>query len=733
MRRRVLIVLAVGVAGISLGAAPARAVSGGDTLPAGSSGFVARLNVGGVHACSGALVSPQWVLTAASCFAVDGRISTGSPGQPTTATVGGTNTHVVWILPNESRDVVLAKLALRVPDVAPATASSTAPAVGDVLQAAGYGRTATEWVPDTPYAAPATVETVVAESFTWTGQDASACQGDLGGPVFRTGGAQPELIGLTVAAEQGGCLDGPATGHGATSVRVDGLQSWITANTPDLRTTFRAYDLSATGIGAFDLADAGDQVVPFDYDHSGKLDHLVPYRPGTGIIHIVKRNANNTYTSVFTSTTGIGGYNLASPADRIIAFDYDHSGKLDHLLLYRPGRRTTWILKHGSGSTFTALYTTSEAGIGEFDLADPRDQIVSFDYDHSGKQDHLVAYRPGDGIVHIIKHGTGNSFQSIVKSTTGIGGYNLRSTHDRIFAFDHDHSGRPDHLVLYRPGDRTAWVLKHGAGTAFMAVYTSGGNGIGGYDLADTGDQMLAYDYDYSGKLDHLVAYRPGTGIIRIIKHHADNTYTSVFTSTTGIGGYNLMRASDRIVAFDRDHAGGPSYLTLYRPGVRTAWVVGRDGPSVTAGPPPRTIVVQDSIMERFSYPNAAQILEQLNVRLISGDGHILLADCDTAPVNNVGVVHVWTTELIGPDAGGHICFRVTGPTGRLDLEVPGVYSIRGDGQQQGYGHQLTAVVDTPSGTPKTVVVNPSGYTPVGIGVDPDNEPTTLLQLRVPA
>jgi hypothetical protein len=137
--------------------------------------------------------------------------------------------------------------------------------------------------------------------------------------------------------------------------------------------------------------------------------------------------------------------------------------------------------------------------------------------------------------------------------------------------------------------------------------------------------------------------------------------------------------------------------------------------------------------VERYGYPGAAAILATLNVRLISGDGHIVLADCTTPPVSNVSVIQLWTTEQIGPNSEGEICFKVTGPTGRLDLEVPGVFSIRGDGQQQGYGHQLTAVVDTPTGSPTTVAVNPSGNTPVGVGADPNNEPTTLLQLRVPA
>jgi hypothetical protein len=42
---------------------------------------------------------------------------------------------------------------------------------------------------------------------------------------------------------------------------------------------------------------------------------------------------------------GIGGYDLKSPADRAFAFDYDSSGKLDHLALYRPATGTMWILK----------------------------------------------------------------------------------------------------------------------------------------------------------------------------------------------------------------------------------------------------------------------------------------------------------------------------------------------------------------------------------------------------
>jgi Cysteine-rich secretory protein family len=49
------------------------------------------------------------------------------------------------------------------------------------------------------------------------------------------------------------------------------------------------------------------------------------------------------YKQVVTGS-GIGGYDLKSAADRAFAFDYDGSGKLDHLVLYRPGTCTMWIM-----------------------------------------------------------------------------------------------------------------------------------------------------------------------------------------------------------------------------------------------------------------------------------------------------------------------------------------------------------------------------------------------------
>ncbi|NUO59721.1 MAG: trypsin-like serine protease [Hamadaea sp.] len=172
-----------------------------------------------------------------------------------------------------------------------------------------------------------------------------------------------------------------------------------------------------------------------------------------------------------------------------------------------------------------------------------------------------------------------------------------------------------------------------------------------------------------------------------------------------------------------------PRWTTL---GVAAAMAVSL---SVVAGPIPAgasTIslpsLVDDGV---HPYPGAAEILAAHNVRLISGDGHILLADCATPAQGDIGLVKVWTTdETIGADGLGRVCFRVTASSGVLNLEVPGVYEIRGDGQREGTGHQVTAQLRSDTGNQLTVDVDPDGSTPVGLGADPEASPTMLLQLR---
>jgi hypothetical protein len=336
------------------------------------------------------------------------------------------------------------------------------------------------------------------------------------------------------------------------------------------------------GIGGYDLKSPADQAFAFDYDGSGKLDHLALYRPATGTVWILK-NSNGNFSPVYHQGdpgNGIGGYDLKSPADHAFAFDYNSGGKLDHLALYRPGTGTIWILKNSNGN-FSPVYRQGDPGngIGGYDLKSPADHAFAFDYDGSGKLDHLALYRPATGTIWILKNSNGN-FSPVYHQGdpgNGIGGYDLKSPADRAFAFDYNSSGKLDHLALYRPGTGTIWILNNSNGN-FGPVYHQGdpGNGIGEYDLKSPADQVFAYDFDGSGKLDHLALYRPGTGTFWILKN-SNGSFSPVYAQGdpgNGIGGYDLRSQADRAFAFDYYSDGKKNCVALYRPGTGTIWLL---------------------------------------------------------------------------------------------------------------------------------------------------------------
>jgi len=68
----------------------------------------------------------------------------------------------------------------------------------------------------------------------------------------------------------------------------------------------------------------------------------------------------------------------------------------------------------------------------------------------------------------------------------------------------------------------------------------------------------------------------------------------------------------------------------------------------------------QPSLVEDFSYPNAAAIAAANNVVLVSGDGHILFADCATPVTDNISVIEVRSSDNVGAKHDGLVCFKVT-------------------------------------------------------------------------
>ena len=119
--------------------------------------------------------------------------------------------------------------------------------------------------------------------------------------------------------------------------------------------------------------------------------------------------------------------------------------------------------------------------------------------------------------------------------------------------------------------------------------------------------------------------------------------------------------------------------------------------------------------IEDFAYPGAAKILADKGIVLRKGDGHIVLAEC-TAPHQ----IQVWTLQ----NAEGKYCFRVTGKTGRLTLEVNNVHAIRTEDRPV----RATLTVE---GERTTVDVPKDDFKPVGEGDANNPAPAVLVELKV--
>jgi hypothetical protein len=215
---------------------------------------------------------------------------------------------------------------------------------------------------------------------------------------------------------------------------------------------------------------------------------------------------------LYRGEAGIGGYDLAETRDRAFAFDYTGNGRLDHLVFYRPGTETIWVLRN-NGGTFEQANNGASI-LANYDLADNRDRAFPFDYNSSGNLDHLVLYRAGNGDCRIFRNN--DTVFTPVYSGMGIGGYDLFGNTDDGFAFDFNNVGKLDHLVFYRPGETYFWILRNTGGT-FNSLPGYNGSGVRGYDFADPRDRAFAFDYNSNGRLDNIVVYRPGTGRIWIL------------------------------------------------------------------------------------------------------------------------------------------------------------------------------------------------------------------------
>ncbi|MFK8848023.1 hypothetical protein [Streptomyces sp. Ac-502] len=117
--------------------------------------------------------------------------------------------------------------------------------------------------------------------------------------------------------------------------------------------------------------------------------------------------------------------------------------------------------------------------------------------------------------------------------------------------------------------------------------------------------------------------------------------------------------------------------------------------------------------MEDFNYPQSDAIEKKLGIVLKRGDGHIVLADCTSS--GSLMEVYSHTKEKI--------CFRVTGNTGYLSLEIPAVYGVKADAAHKA---EMTLTAD---GSKQNITLAKDQWKAAGETADPERRAHVLMEI----
>ncbi|WP_439378088.1 trypsin-like serine protease [Amycolatopsis lexingtonensis] len=512
--RTVALATAVLTGGL-LAAVPAAAVSGGTVASAGPYPYAAKLTADG-RACGGALVEPDLILTAASCFPENPQ--GGVPAKATTATVGrtvlsGTGGHVAKVtnvVVRGDRDVALARIDVPITDIAPLPLSTIPvnyPSGNETLSLAGYGRTEAEWVPDALHVGTFKAPSATATTLSLTGTNGTdACRGDAGAPIFRDADSRTDVVAVASSSWQHGCFGETTTRQGTVAARTDDIAGWIRqqALAPVAKATGHAitvtwHPLSPADNATYRVYGATTPDVPVDSAHllgsAGAAGYTLTGIPGrqTRYYRVVAATADgwtSTPTDVISATTPAS----AGP-------DFTGDGKDD--------AGAGYDLKNARTGVY--VWPTTATGVDAPQLkwsADgweaSRVRWVTGDFNGDGRSDFGAFYDYLDGGTNLFlfyANASGGFDAGVIKWSGA-----LRPLNARFTTADFDGDGRTDIAAAYDNGNADLSVLTwHATATGVDAPVTQWRTGAGNWVLAQS--TWRAGDFNGDGRADLAAFY----------------------------------------------------------------------------------------------------------------------------------------------------------------------------------------------------------------------------------
>ncbi|WP_344670668.1 hypothetical protein [Catenulispora yoronensis] len=444
--------------------------------------------------------------------------------------------------------------------------------------------------------------------------------------------------------------------------------------------------VESPGPVGYDLASGDDKILPIDYLGTGHADHLICYRPG-GRVFWVMRSVGGRFESVYQSFNGVGGYDLADARDLIVPLQT--GGAMFFILLYRPGTGTVWILGSQASDGLFWLNQNSTTGLGGYDLASNADRIESLysPGDGSSTAATLFCYRPGTGKVAVLRHpATGwndRTWNSAFHVETGgvSPDFDFSDSRDMAFTLDYQGTGHRDHLVCYRPGTGRFAVFKW-TGTAFVTVVKSTAGVPGAFPLTDVSDRVVPFDATGSGHLDSLLCYRwTGQPYLQAVKA---NPAASSFTPQSGGRAWldcldtYATSLPDQVVSFDFQSTGSRDHFAVYRPGSRMFAAIGNRAARPTADYGVKFWSAPGGVGDGVRHYDDASSLDVLfpyDYRATGNADHIVCRRSSTDSGNG----QFWVLENAG---GGLFHPRMSGPTG-IPVRGGGSYDLRGGGDDR--------------------------------------------------